>query len=71
LKYRVPSPKYSWSGVALEITRRKQVEMDRDRLIVELQQALAEIKTLKGVLPICSVCKKKHKDTGNWQPVQK
>lgn len=60
-----------WSGVALDITRRKQVEMDRDRLIMELQKALAEIKTLKGILPICSICKKIRDDAGNWQPVEK
>ena len=36
----------------------------------ELQQALAEIKTLTGILPICSYCKKIRSDEGYWQQVE-
>lgn len=35
----------------------------------ELEQALTEIKTLKGFLPICANCKKIRDDDGYWQEV--
>jgi len=47
-----------------------RAERERDRLIAELQQALASIKVLKGLLPICSHCKKIRDDKGYWQQVE-
>lgn len=48
-----------------------QVEMDRRRdLINKLQDALAEVKTLSGFLPICAHCKKIRDDEGYWQQVE-
>ncbi|MCI5223731.1 MAG: response regulator [Candidatus Electrothrix sp. AR4] len=37
---------------------------------VDLQHALAEIKTLTGILPICSYCKQIRNDEGYWQQVE-
>lgn len=42
----------------------------RDRLIKELREALAEIKTLSGLLPICAHCKKIRDDQGYWQQIE-
>jgi hypothetical protein len=39
-------------------------------LRARLEQALAEIKTLRGILPICSHCKSVRDDTGYWQQVE-
>jgi hypothetical protein len=39
-------------------------------LILELQQALAEVKTLRGILPICASCKKIRDDKGYWENVE-
>jgi PAS domain S-box-containing protein len=50
-----------------DITRRKAVEAEREELIENLQEALKEIKTLKGILPICSFCKKVRDDKGRWE----
>lgn len=36
----------------------------------ELEQTLAEVKTLKGLLPICCVCKKIRDDQGYWEQVE-
>jgi AmiR/NasT family two-component response regulator len=36
----------------------------------EIQTAMAEIKTLSGLLPICSSCKKIRDDQGYWQQVE-
>jgi len=46
------------------------VERERDWLIAELKEALAEIKTLSGILPICSHCKKIRDDSGYWNNVE-
>jgi PAS domain S-box-containing protein len=51
-------------------TERKKIELERERLIAELQQALAEIKTLRGILPICSICKKIRDDRGSWRKLE-
>jgi len=53
-------------GTVLDITVRKQIEKEREKLIDELQSALAEIKTLRGIVPICSNCKKIRDDAGYW-----
>jgi hypothetical protein len=57
-------------AIRTEITDRKRAEADRERLIEELQQALAEVKTLKGLLPICSVCRKVRDDDGYWSQIE-
>jgi len=56
-------------GVARDITDRKRVEEEREKLINELQKALKEIKTLRGILPLCSFCKKIRDDKGYWKKV--
>lgn len=38
--------------------------------IAELQKALTELKTLHGILPICSVCKKIRDDKGSWEQME-
>ena len=47
-----------------------KAEEEREQLIHELQAALAEIKTLRGILPICSSCKKIRDDEGYWHQVE-
>ena len=48
----------------------KQYLAERDKLITELQKALAEIKTLHGILPICASCKKIRDDKGAWTQME-
>ncbi len=43
---------------------------ERERLIQELQEALAKVKTLSGLIPICAWCKKIRDDKGYWQSVE-
>ncbi len=57
-------------SVARDITKRKQAEEERDRLVVELRAALAEVKTLQAILPICSYCKQIRNDDNYWQTVE-
>lgn len=37
----------------------------------DLQQALDEIKTLRGIIPICASCKKIRDDNDSWQRIEK
>jgi K+-sensing histidine kinase KdpD len=53
-----------------EIEERKRVETQRERLIDELTVAMARLKVLKGLLPICGSCKKIRDDQGYWQNVE-
>jgi DNA repair exonuclease SbcCD ATPase subunit len=43
---------------------------EREQLIDELQAALAEIKTLRGLIPICASCKKVRDDKGYWNKIE-
>jgi PleD family two-component response regulator len=45
--------------------------LERDRLIRDLQQALAEVKTLAGLIPMCAWCKKVRDDQGYWMQVER
>jgi len=45
-------------------------KLEREKLILNLQQALAEVKTLSGMLPICAWCKKIRNDEGYWQQIE-
>jgi len=53
-----------------DITDRKWLEEDREKLLNKLQMALAHIKELNGMLPICSNCKKIRNDEGYWEVVE-
>jgi PAS domain S-box-containing protein len=57
-------------GSNRDITIRKNAEQDRERLINELQEALAKVKALSGMLPICSSCRKIRDDKGYWQQIE-
>jgi PAS domain S-box-containing protein len=58
------------STVARDISERLRAQAERDAMILELQQALAEVKTLSGLVPICSHCKKIRDDSGYWTQVE-
>jgi hypothetical protein len=53
-----------------DIAARKQVEEERELLIRELQEAMAKVKMLSGLLPICSSCKRIRDDQGYWQRIE-
>lgn len=59
-----------FQGVTRDITERKRMEAERDTLIQNLTQALAEVKALEGMLPICGQCKKIRDDRGYWNQLE-
>lgn len=52
------------------IAQCQRTEAEKDLLIAELHKTLAEIKVLRGIVPICSSCKKIRDDNGFWQQVE-
>lgn len=59
-----------FEGSLEDISHRKKVEQEREELISELQHALATVKTLSGLLPICAACKKIRDDHGYWNQIE-
>jgi PAS domain S-box-containing protein len=57
-------------GIFRDISLRKSLEGEREKLILELKNALAEVKTLSGLIPICGWCKSVRNDSGYWQSVE-
>ena len=57
-------------GVKEDITLHKQMETEREGLIAELQEALARVKALSGLVPICASCKKIRDDKGYWNQLE-
>lgn len=54
-----------------DIDEHKKLEAEREQLIGELHAALENIKTLRGLIPICANCKQIRDDQGFWQHVEK
>ena len=61
---------YAVGGFCTDITERKKIEKEKENLIGRLQTALDEVKTLRGIIPICSFCKKMRDDRGYWNRVE-
>lgn len=57
-------------GTIQDITERRRVEAEREQLIEDLQSALASVKSLSGLLPICAGCKQIRDDQGYWSQVE-
>jgi ABC-type nitrate/sulfonate/bicarbonate transport system substrate-binding protein len=53
-----------------EMTSREQSEQKLLASNRELKLALGEIQTLRGILPICSHCKKIRNDQGAWEQIE-
>jgi PAS domain S-box-containing protein len=56
--------------VSNDITEQKRAQQEREELIAELQEALSQVKTLSGFLPICATCKNIRNDEGYWQQIE-
>ncbi|HVH71738.1 MAG TPA: hypothetical protein VNB49_11590 [Candidatus Dormibacteraeota bacterium] len=54
-----------------DISDRKRDEAVKDQLIWELQQTVARLNILTGVLTICASCKKIQNEEGNWQQIER
>ena len=62
-----------WSAllaVLTDVTASRRAAEERERMIDQLKEALANVKTLRGLIPICASCKKIRDDQGYWRQVE-
>lgn len=57
-------------SVARDVTESKRAAEEREELVLKLQAALAEVHTLRAILPICSYCRKIRDDENYWHTVE-
>jgi len=53
-----------------DVTPLREREAALERAIQERDAALAEVRTLRGLLPTCSFCKAIRNERGEWQPME-
>jgi len=53
-----------------EQRKRTETEVERRKLMLDMLATLQKVKTLRGLLPICSSCKKIRDVQGNWSSVE-
>lgn len=56
--------------VVRDVTERKQLEDEREQLLLDLQTASAEIRTLGKLIPVCAWCGKARDDKGYWEDLE-
>jgi PAS domain S-box-containing protein len=58
-------------ALARDVTARKGMEAERERLISELQTTLAQVRTLSSLLPMCSGCRRiRDEGDGTWSQLE-
>lgn len=57
-------------AIAVFLAKLNRSVKEKQELIDELQEALAKIQTLSGMIPICSSCKKIRDDSGFWNKIE-
>lgn len=53
-----------------DIIERREIQAKLAEKVQQLETALAKVKMLEGILPICSYCKKIRKDAESWQQLE-
>ncbi len=57
-------------GITRDVSELMKTQQEREQLIKELQNAIADIKKLSGLVPICANCKKIRDDKGYWTQLE-
>src|SRR5437016_546093 len=58
------------SKIVRDISERERAKEELERLVLDLTDALAQVKTLRGLLPICASCRKIRSDENYWQNIE-
>lgn len=53
------------------VTAMKELERMHEQVIRHLESALSEVRTLRGLLPICMHCKNIRDGEGHWVPIER
>lgn len=64
-----PKPRDIELAIIIAMARFKDI-MRLNKLNKDLKEALAKVKTLSGLIPICARCKKIRNDSGYWEEVE-
>lgn len=56
--------------MAADVSEREHAAEAQAALVRDLQAALLEVKTLRGILPICANCKRIRSDQGSWEQIE-
>lgn len=57
-------------ALELDVIERKKVQTELAGKVEQLEAALAKVKLLEGIIPICSYCKKIRNDKESWQQLE-
>jgi PAS domain S-box-containing protein len=57
-------------GTHSDVTLRREAELENQRLVNELREAFANLRVLRGLIPICASCKKIRDDRGYWNQLE-
>jgi hypothetical protein len=49
---------------------RHRAELQQARLVDELTAALTQVKTLRGLLPLCAQCRRVRTERGSWEQIE-
>ncbi len=60
---------YSIVGITTDITDREMSKKDRERLVIELRDAISIAMNLDKIITICCSCNKIRNDKGNWEQI--
>jgi len=61
---------FVYRPLSIDMNIIESLNRERDRTIDELNNALSEIKTLRGIIPICASCKKIRDDKEHWTQIE-
>ena len=60
-----------FSAHVADVTMLREREAALEHALRERDEALADVQTLRGLLPICANCKRIRDTAGEWQPIEK
>ena len=69
-RYDAGGKTIGFQGTIRDITKQRQVEEEREKLILKLQETISQVKTLSGLLPICASCKRIRDGKGYWNQIE-
>lgn len=70
LRFQKEETKQALEEVKIEIEEHQRTQAEKDNLIIELKEAISEVRTLSGLLPICASCKNIRDDKGYWNKLE-
>ncbi len=70
IEVRTQELQRAYQELQQENAERQKAEAEKEAIIVKLQAALAQVKNLSGLFPICASCKKIRDDEGYWHQVE-